>query len=99
VNGAGALDRLHGAGLTITVDGGDLLVEPAALLTPDLVALARAHKPELLVLLAPGAWATAYSGLIAPGVCLDCGGRAPRDGMHRCFECRERENAKEGTAK
>jgi hypothetical protein len=27
--------------------------------------------------------------VLRPGRCLDCGGPAPRDGMHRCAACRE----------
>jgi hypothetical protein len=84
-----ALAVLSAAGVTVTADGGDLLVKPASRLTPDLVALARVHKPDLLALLAPGAWATAYPNLIPPGICHDCGGPASRDGMHWCGACRK----------
>jgi hypothetical protein len=84
---AAVLTRLREAGLTVTADADDLVVRPASRLTPELVSLARAYKPELLVLLAPDSWTTACCALIPPGVCHDCGGPAPRDGMHRCRSC------------
>jgi hypothetical protein len=87
MSGIDALGRLRDAGLLVRPDGGDLVIWPASRLTPELVALARAHKPDLLALLAPDAWATAYPGLTPPGGCLDCGGPAQRDGRHWCPAC------------
>jgi hypothetical protein len=87
VTAADALATLRTAGLAVSADDRGLILQPKERLTPELVALARAHKPELLVLLAPNAWTTAYAGLVPPGVCLDCGGPAPRDGRHWCAAC------------
>jgi hypothetical protein len=87
-----ALERLRAAGLTVTAEGDTLRLKPSSLVTPDLLEVARQHKRTLLKTLAPvpSSWETDRDDLIAPGTCLDCGGPAPRDGMHRCATCRER---------
>lgn len=89
-----ALDDLLNAGLTVTSDSGQLILKPASRLTPDLVALAREHKPGILALLAQPEWVSALPGLIRPGLCLDCGGPAPRDGLHWCADCKRESSAK-----
>ena len=43
-----ALDLLSHHGLTVTVDGGDLLVKPSNRLTDELRNYIREHKPELI---------------------------------------------------
>ncbi|MFL4976845.1 MAG: hypothetical protein ACJ8FV_00075 [Xanthobacteraceae bacterium] len=84
-----ALATLRTAGFTVTADGGELIIRPGSRLTPDLLALARNNKPGMLALLRP--WTSAlpqrYDGLIPPGVCADCGGAAPANGMHWCAAC------------
>lgn len=87
------LARLRALGISVAADGDDLVLRPSSKLTPEMLALVRAHKPALLALLMPTGWSTAYPGLIPPGVCLDCGGSAPRDGMHWCAPCRARSEA------
>jgi hypothetical protein len=95
------LAALRAAGLTVTARDGTLWLKPARLATPELVEVARRHKRTLLKVLAPvpEAWETDRPGLIPPGTCSDCGGPAPRDGMHWCSACRERKTAEEGPAK
>jgi hypothetical protein len=38
-------------------------------------------------------WASDGADPVPPGVCADCGGPAPRDGMHWCAACRAKEGA------
>lgn len=45
------LQHLAGAGLSITADGGQLVIRPASRLTGDMRTALRAAKPELLALL------------------------------------------------
>jgi hypothetical protein len=84
-----ALDRLRAAGLTITAEGDALRLKPSHFVTPELVEIARQHKRTLLKALAPfpEMWETDSPHLMPPGVCLDCGGPALRDGRHRCAAC------------
>jgi hypothetical protein len=88
-----ALDLLRAAGLTVTAEGDAVRLKPSHRVTPELVAVARQHKRTLLKALAPvpSSWETDRSDLTAPGTCLDCGGPAPRDGMHWCAGCRAKE--------
>src|ERR1700680_8484 len=46
------IDELHRSGVRIrAIEGGQLGLAPRSRLTPDIVALIRRHKPELLALL------------------------------------------------
>ena len=45
------LCRLRGIGLSISVDGGNLAVQPKALITDEIRVLIREHKTELLTVL------------------------------------------------
>jgi hypothetical protein len=84
---------LRAAGLIVTAEGETLWLKPSRLVTPGLVDVARQHKRTLLKALAPipGQWESAHADLIPPAICLDCGGPAPRDGMHWCAACRAKE--------
>lgn len=56
------LDQLTSAGLSVTVNGGDLVIRPREMLTEDMRAAVRASKADLLaVLLTPPALAEAAS--------------------------------------
>jgi len=50
----GLLAEAAGAGASITAEGGRLLVGPAGRVSPGLLARLRAHRADLLALLAPG---------------------------------------------
>ena len=70
----GARDLLHdlaGAGLSVTADGGRLVIRPASKLTDDLRATLRAAKPELLALLteAPARTCAACAHHLPRGTC------------------------------
>ena len=48
------LGDLAARGVCLTVDGGELVVEgPGEVITPDLIARLRQHKPDILAALAP----------------------------------------------
>ena len=65
---ARTLSELRAAGLTLTAVDGRLIVEPAGRITDEHRALIRAHKPELLDLLATADHAEAD----AVGFCRTC---------------------------
>lgn len=64
MNVARLLDELDIRGVTISVDAGDLILEPAKRLPPALLADLRTHKAELLALLIASA-RTAESAITA----------------------------------
>jgi len=71
------LDRLAGAGLSVTVRGDSLVITPWSALPIELLAELRDHKPALVALLAGGA--AAVNEMLAPQPSL----RA----VSRCTNC------------
>ena len=48
MNAPEVLERLTAAGVRLTASGGNIIAAPRSAVTPEVVELVRAHKPELL---------------------------------------------------
>jgi len=71
------LDRLAGAGLSVTVRGDSLVISPWAAVPIELLAELRDYKPALVALLSGGATAAnqmlaPQPSLLAASCCTDC---------------------------
>ena len=99
VSAAALLADLDAAGATVALDGDRLrLRAPRGVLTDALRVRVEAHRAGIVAALTmPAERMIVHEGfpagswpahLIPPGVCLDCGGPCPADGMHWCGGCR-----------
>ncbi len=51
MNAPEVLERITAAGIRLTANGGNIIASPRAAVTPEVVELIRAHKPELLAVI------------------------------------------------